>query len=109
MTRAAQEHVILDLRFAPLFLKAVLPVLRNPQLRKNVAHAIDVIQAKRAWLVPEKTDWQELRAAAAAIRTYALENLGAYPIRKESQPQPEQARRRILDCAMRQAQPDSRI
>jgi L-lactate dehydrogenase complex protein LldF len=60
------------------FPQAVLPVLRNPQLRKNVAHAIDVIQAKRAKLVAEKTDWQELRSAASAIRMHALENLGAY-------------------------------
>ena len=50
-----------------------MPVLRNPQLRKNVAHAIDVIQAKRGKLVAEKTDWQELRAAGAAIRDHALE------------------------------------
>ena len=53
-------------------------MLRNPQLRKNVAHAIDVIQAKRARLVAEKTDWQELRSAAAAIQDEALANLGAY-------------------------------
>jgi L-lactate dehydrogenase complex protein LldF len=52
--------------------------LRNPQLRKNVAHAIDVIQAKRGKLVAEKTDWQELRTAGAAIRAHALENLGFY-------------------------------
>jgi L-lactate dehydrogenase complex protein LldF len=53
-------------------------MLRNPQLRKNVGHAIDVIQAKRAKLVAEKTDWQDLRSAASAIRAQALENLGAY-------------------------------
>ena len=53
-------------------------MLRDPQLRKNVAHAIDVIQAKRARLVAEKTDWQALRTAAAAIRDEALANLGAY-------------------------------
>jgi len=58
-------------------------VLRNPQLRKNVAHAIDVIQAKRGKLVVEKTDWQELRAAGAAIRDHALENLGAYLLQFE--------------------------
>ena len=63
---------------APPFPKAALPVLRNPQLRKNVAHAIDVIQAKRAKLVAEKSDWQELRTAASAIRAHALENLGSY-------------------------------
>jgi L-lactate dehydrogenase complex protein LldF len=78
MSRVVPDLVNLDPRTAPPFPQAALPVLRNPQLRKNVAHAIDVIQAKRAKLVAEKTDWQELRSAAAAIRTHALENLGAY-------------------------------
>jgi L-lactate dehydrogenase complex protein LldF len=71
-------HPVLDPRFAQPFPKAVLPVLRNPQLRKNVAHAIDVIQTKRARLVAEKTDWQELRSAASDLRMHVLENLGAY-------------------------------
>ena len=71
-------HPVLDPAKARPFPEAVLPVLRNPQLRKNVAHAIDVIQAKRGKLVVEKTDWQALRTAGAAIRTHALENLGAY-------------------------------
>jgi L-lactate dehydrogenase complex protein LldF len=74
----APNHPVLDPVHAAPFPEAVLPVLRNPQLRKNVAHAIDVIQAKRGKLVAEKTDWQELRAAGAAIRDHALENLGAY-------------------------------
>src|SRR5579864_3672954 len=74
----AGYHPVLDPAVAPPFPEAALPVLRNPQLRKNVAHAIDVIQAKRAKLVTEKTDWQELRAAGAAIRDHALENLGTY-------------------------------
>ena len=78
MTQAATEHVILDPRYAPTFPQGALPVLRNPQLRKNVAHAIDVIQAKRGRLVAEKTDWQELRTAASAIRAHVLENLDAY-------------------------------
>jgi len=72
------EHPVLDPRLAPPFPQAALPVLRNPQLRKNVAHAIDVIQTKRGKLIHEKTDWQDLRSAAAAIRTHVLENLGAY-------------------------------
>ncbi len=71
-------HPVLDPTLAPPFPQAVLPVLRNPQLRKNVAHAIDVIQAKRARLVAEKVDWQELRSAGAAIREHSLANLGAY-------------------------------
>src|ERR1700728_3001033 len=72
------DHPILDPALAPSFPVAALPVLRNVQLRKNVAHAIDVIQAKRARLVAEKSDWQELRAAAAAIKDKTLANLGAY-------------------------------
>lgn len=74
----AGYHPVLDPAHALPFPEAVLPVLRNPQLRKNVAHAIDVIQAKRGKLVAEKTDWQELRAAGASIRDHALANLGAY-------------------------------
>jgi L-lactate dehydrogenase complex protein LldF len=75
---AATEHPILDPALAPSFPVAALPVLRNVQLRKNVAHAIDVIQAKRGKLVAEKTDWQALRSAAAAIKDETLANLGAY-------------------------------
>jgi L-lactate dehydrogenase complex protein LldF len=72
------KHVIMDPRLAAPFPLAALPVLRNPQLRKNVAHATDVIQTKRNMLVAEKTDWQDLRTAAAAIRAHALANLGDY-------------------------------
>jgi L-lactate dehydrogenase complex protein LldF len=72
------DHPVLDPRHAPPFPVAALPVLRNVQLRKNVAHAIDVIQTKRARLVAEKPDWQELRSAASRIKDEALQNLGAY-------------------------------
>ena len=75
---SAADHPVLDPALAAPFPVAALPVLRNVQLRKNVAHAIDVIQAKRARLVEEKTDWQELRSAASWIKDEALQNLGAY-------------------------------
>jgi len=68
----------LDPALAPPFPVAALNILRNPQLRKNVAHATDIIQAKRARLVAEKKDWQQLRSAASEIRAHVLENLGAY-------------------------------
>jgi L-lactate dehydrogenase complex protein LldF len=71
-------HPELDPTLAPPFPQAALPMLRNSQLRKNVAHATDVIMAKRNKLVEEKSDWQQLRSAASAIRAYALENLGFY-------------------------------
>jgi L-lactate dehydrogenase complex protein LldF len=74
----------LNPRTAPPFPKAALPILRDTQLRKNVAHATDVIQAKRARLVAEKTDWQELRSAAAAIKDDVLQRLDKYLIEFET-------------------------
>jgi L-lactate dehydrogenase complex protein LldF len=68
----------MDPRTAPPFPKAALPILRDAQLRKNIAHATDVIQAKRGLLVAEKSDWQQLRTAAAAIRSHALDHLNTY-------------------------------
>lgn len=70
--------VILDPRRAAPFPSAALPVLRNSQLRKNVMHATDVIQAKRNRLVAEKQDWAELRECASAIRAHVLEHLAEY-------------------------------
>jgi len=69
---------VMDPRLAPPFPQAALPILQNMQLRKNVAHATDVIQAKRNRLVAEKQDWQQLRSAAAAIRAHVLANLAHY-------------------------------
>ena len=71
-------HPILDPVYAPPFPEAALTVLNNLQLRKNVSHAVDVIQAKRSRLVAEKDDWQQLRTAGAAIRDHAIENLSFY-------------------------------
>jgi L-lactate dehydrogenase complex protein LldF len=64
--RESSKHPILDPAFARPFPEAALPILRDPQLRKNVAHATDVIQTKRAKLLMEKEDWKELRDAASA-------------------------------------------
>ena len=46
---------VMDPRIAPPFPTAAFTILKNTQLRKNVAHATDVIQAKRNNLVAEKT------------------------------------------------------
>ncbi len=76
---AAHAHSpVMDPRIAPPFPEAAFTILKNAQLRKNVAHATDVIQAKRNNLVAEKTDWQELRTSAAAIRAHVLTNLDTY-------------------------------
>ncbi|HTW46622.1 MAG TPA: LutB/LldF family L-lactate oxidation iron-sulfur protein [Acidobacteriaceae bacterium] len=63
---------------APEFAKAALPLLEDAQLRGNVRHATEVIQRKRAQVVAEQTDWQELRTAAAAIRDHTLQHLHRY-------------------------------
>lgn len=77
------SRVILDPRLAPPFPEAALPVLQNTQLRQNVAHATDVIQGKRGRLVAEKSDWQDLRTAGAAIKDETLDNLGKYLLQFE--------------------------
>ena len=69
---------VMDPHIAPPFPEAAFTILKNTQLRKNVAHATDVIQAKRNNLVAEKADWQELRTSAAAIRAHVLANLDTY-------------------------------
>ena len=70
--------VMLDPRKAKPFPKAAAELLRDTQLRKNVAHATDVIQRKRAAVVAEKEDWQALRSAGAEIRKEALRHLDTY-------------------------------
>src|SRR5579883_1188365 len=67
--------VTLDPRKAAPFQRAAADLLRDMQTRRNVAHATDVIQGKRAALVAEKKDWQALRDAGAKIRREALEHL----------------------------------
>ncbi len=70
--------ITVDPRKAPPFPKAAAELLHDTQLRRNVAHATDVIQRKRAALVAEKSDWQALRSAGAAIRAEALRHLDQY-------------------------------
>ena len=70
--------VTMDPRKAEPFPRAAAELLQDTQLRKNVAHATDVIQRKRAALVAEKADWQALRSAGAAIRREALAHLDSY-------------------------------
>lgn len=63
---------------APSFQRAALPLLEDAQLRKNVRHATDVIERKRAVVVGEMADWQELRKAASEIKAHTLRHLDHY-------------------------------
>ena len=60
------------------FPSAAKSLLKDAQLRQNVRHATDVITAKRARVVQEMADWQQLRSAGSAIRQNALDHLDTY-------------------------------
>jgi L-lactate dehydrogenase complex protein LldF len=68
----------LDPKTAPAFPIAAKTALRDDQLRKNVRHATDVIQAKRARVTAEIPDWQQLRESGKQIRQHTMENLDVY-------------------------------
>jgi L-lactate dehydrogenase complex protein LldF len=68
----------LDPKTASLFPIAAKVAMGDAQLRRNVRHATDVIQAKRALVVGEMPDWQALREAGKQIRQHTMENLDFY-------------------------------
>jgi len=72
------SETALDPRTAPTFPMAAKTALGDVQLRTNVRHATDVIQAKRARVVGEMPDWQQLREAGRQIRQHTMENLDFY-------------------------------
>jgi L-lactate dehydrogenase complex protein LldF len=57
------------------FPQAARAELANPQLRANLAKATTTIRAKRARVVAELPDWEELRDAGAAIKARAMATL----------------------------------
>ena len=65
------------------FPEAAKELLADSQVRRNVRHATDVIQAKRNRVVGELPDWEALRQAGSAIRAHALEHLDEYLIEFE--------------------------
>ena len=68
----------LDPRTASAFPMAAQLSMGDPQMRKNVRHATNVIQAKRARVVAEMPDWQELREAGKQIRRHTMRHLDFY-------------------------------
>jgi L-lactate dehydrogenase complex protein LldF len=78
MKQAPLTQIGLNPQTAKDFPVAAKLLLEDAQLRKNVRHATDVIQAKHAQVVSEQTDWQQLREAGRAIREHTLEYLDFY-------------------------------
>jgi len=68
----------LDPRTSAPFPILAAGLLGDPQLRKNVRHATDVIQAKRARVVGELANWEELREAGRQIREHTMRFLDVY-------------------------------
>ncbi len=60
------------------FPEAAKELLQDSQIRSNVRHATNVIQAKRNNVVGELSDWQQLRDAGASIRAHSLAHLDFY-------------------------------
>jgi L-lactate dehydrogenase complex protein LldF len=67
------------------FPAAARQALGDEQLRRNLAHATGTIRTKRARAVAELEDWQQLRAAGAAIKDEVLAGLDRYLIQLEEQ------------------------
>jgi len=59
--------------------------LGDAQLRRNLGRATATIRAKRARVVAELPDWEELRAAGQAIKADVLAHLDGYLERLESE------------------------
>src|SRR3954447_8332775 len=57
------------------FPDAARDALRDGQLRANLGHATSTIRAKRAAVVGEVPDWEELRAAGQAIKAATMARL----------------------------------
>jgi L-lactate dehydrogenase complex protein LldF len=74
-----------QLRQEAPFPVAAADALRDPQLRRNLGRATSTIRAKRAAAVAEVEDWDELRAAGAAIKDDVLAHLDRYLLQLEEQ------------------------
>ena len=67
----------------PAFPEAARKALADTQLRHNLAHATGVIRGKRAAVVGEVENWEELRLAGAAVKERALRSLDVELVRLE--------------------------
>jgi len=66
------------------FPDAARRALADTQLRRNLGKATSTIRAKRAAVVAELPDWEELRAAGQAIKARTMGNLDSYLTRLEA-------------------------
>lgn len=67
----------------PKFPEAARTELANTTQRRNLAHATGIIRTKRAGVVGELDNWEQLRVAAEQIKNRTLRNLDRYLIEFE--------------------------
>jgi L-lactate dehydrogenase complex protein LldF len=65
------------------FPQAAHDALQNPQLRRNLWVATHTIRTKRAAVVAERADWEELREAGRALKDRVLRHLDGYLLQFE--------------------------
>ncbi|HEY3017031.1 MAG TPA: (4Fe-4S)-binding protein, partial [Nocardioides sp.] len=68
----------------PAFPEAARAALGDSQLRRNLAHATATIRDKRARVVAEVPDWEELRLTGAAIKDAVLHDLDRHLVSLEA-------------------------
>jgi L-lactate dehydrogenase complex protein LldF len=76
------QSVLIELD--PVFEKNAPKALGNTQLRRNMGKATQTIRGKRAAVVHEMPDWEELREAGRAIKDQTLRHLDEYLLQFEA-------------------------
>ena len=71
------------LRGEGTFPQAAAGAVADSQLRRNIGHATATIRAKRARVVDEVPDWQQLREAGRAIKAETMAHLDRYLVQFE--------------------------
>jgi L-lactate dehydrogenase complex protein LldF len=69
---------------APTFQESARIYLQDTQLRRNLRHATATIRGKRAEVVDEMPDWEELREAGRALKERVLRHLDEYLVELEA-------------------------
>jgi L-lactate dehydrogenase complex protein LldF len=71
------------LRGEESFPAAAQRALQDPQLRRNLGNATRTIRAKRAAVVGEVADWEELREAGRQLKVHTMAELDKYLVQLE--------------------------
>ncbi len=85
MTLPTAPRGVGHLRGTQPFPVAARQALGNSQLRRNLGKATSTIRAKRAAVVAELPDWEELREAGQAIKAHTMRHLDHYLLELERQ------------------------